>query len=214
MTEGHDHCLPVLLACLLIRQTWLAVAQCCFYDWTAESASFLQGHLLTWILWLQDSRAVIDAKSAQLLVTNKVKELQQAVQDAAAQNAALVNANLINPEVGAHQIPCEVHFVGLAHPCTAKVCRKLQHCFGGSLQHLRLRRTVFAACCLCIMKSAKCSPLAQATGISMITLTGWVAAAGVAAAAMLGLLGMVWGCRRVSGRDHRYTVIKPRDGDV
>ncbi len=47
----------------------------------------------------QDSRAVIDAKSAQLLVTNKVKELQQAVQDAAAQNAALVNANLIDPQV-------------------------------------------------------------------------------------------------------------------
>ena len=44
---------------------------------------------------------MIDAKSAQLLVTNKVKELQQAVQDAAAQNAALVNANLIDPEVGA-----------------------------------------------------------------------------------------------------------------
>ena len=51
-------------------------------------------------------------------------------------------------------------------------------------------------------------------GLSMITLTGWVAAAGVAAAAMLGMLAVVWGCRRLSGRDHRYTVIKPRDGDV
>ena len=48
---------------------------------------------------VQDSRAVIDAKSAQLLVTAKVKELQQAVQDAAAENAMLVNANLINPDV-------------------------------------------------------------------------------------------------------------------
>ena len=48
---------------------------------------------------MQDSRAVIDAKSAQLLVTAKVKELQQAVQQAAAENAALVNANLINPDV-------------------------------------------------------------------------------------------------------------------
>ena len=48
----------------------------------------------------------------------------------------------------------------------------------------------------------------------MITLTGWVAAAGIAAAVMLGLLGTVWGFRRLSGRDHQYTVIKPRDGDV
>ncbi len=48
---------------------------------------------------IQDSRAVIDAKSAQLLVTAKVKELQQAVQDAAASNAMLVNANLIDPDV-------------------------------------------------------------------------------------------------------------------
>ncbi len=59
-----------------------------------------------------------------------------------------------------------------------------------------------------------CLWIVQESGLSMITLTGWVAAAGVAAAAMLGVLAVVWGCRRLSGRDHRYTVIKPRDGDV
>ena len=49
---------------------------------------------------VQDSRAVIDAKSAAQFMSDKLKELQRAAQTAAQTNAALINAKLVDPEVG------------------------------------------------------------------------------------------------------------------
>ena len=48
---------------------------------------------------LQDSRAVIDAKSAGKFVVDKLAEMQRAVETAAKANAALVNAKLVEPDV-------------------------------------------------------------------------------------------------------------------
>ena len=54
----------------------------------------------------------------------------------------------------------------------------------------------------------------QATGTSIITLTGWVASAGIVAAVLLLVVAAVWGIRKLTGRDRPYTLIRPRDGDV
>lgn len=55
----------------------------------------------------------------------------------------------------------------------------------------------------------------QAQGASMITLTGWVAVAAVAAMVLVVVLGVFVGLRRLFGkRTQHYTVITPRDGDA
>lgn len=55
----------------------------------------------------------------------------------------------------------------------------------------------------------------QAEGASMITLTGWVAGAAVAAMLLVVVLGAFVGLRRLLGkRTQHYTVITPRDGDA
>ena len=90
---------------------------------------------------------MIDAKSAQLLVTNKVKELQQAVQDAAAQNAALVNANLIDPEVSSRE---QVNGQLIAIACIAKAqsaCAVLIAYL--SMRHDALANVLQLQWCLC-----------------------------------------------------------------
>lgn len=99
-----------------------------------------------------DSRALINAESAQHLLREKLEAAQKGFLAKAASSPVLTEAKLVDPE---------------------------------------------------------------AKGASMITLTGWLAAAAVAAMLMVVILGITIGLRRLFGkRTQPYTVITPRDGDA
>lgn len=54
---------------------------------------------------------------------------------------------------------------------------------------------------------------AQAQGASIITLSGWIAAAAVASMVMVALVGVHAGLRRLLSPRRPYTVVAMRDGD-
>lgn len=100
----------------------------------------------------RDSRALINVKSAQQLMLDKMKVAQQKIKETAASSIVLAGSKLLDSE---------------------------------------------------------------AKGVSMITMTGWLAVTAVAAMAIVVLLGTVVGLRRLFGkRTQQYTVITPRDGDA
>ena len=54
----------------------------------------------------------------------------------------------------------------------------------------------------------------QGQGASVITLSGWFAAAAIAAMGMVAIVGVYAGVRRLLSPSRRYTVISTRDGDA
>lgn len=85
-------------------------------------------------------------------------------------------------------------------------CRVAQHCTS--------RYFSAAASTLQLRNATPLFPLPQAQGANVITLSGWIAAAALAAMGMVVIVGAYLGIKRLVAPSRPYTVVATRDGDA
>lgn len=93
----------------------------------------------------------------------------------------------------------------------ALMASSAQQALQAKVKELQMRAKAAATANEALVKAKLVNPEAQ--GASIITLSGWIAAAAIAAMVMVVLVGVYAGLRRLLSPRRPYTVVATRDGD-